>query len=129
VARYAGVGRDVRSSSFSTPSCPGWSHGAARGVYAEVDLQNRDKCSRTTDQRRATIGCVRLLAELLAFPLLSIGGFLVALDILVLLVPIVEGSHELQGTMAWWKPVIGLGIPAITMLAGGIFLTRKLPPQ
>ena len=72
---------------------------------------------------------MRLLAELLTFPLLSIGALLAAIDILVLLVLILGGVHELQGAMAWWKTFVGLGIPAIMMLFGGIFLTRRLAPQ
>jgi hypothetical protein len=72
---------------------------------------------------------MRLLAELLSFPLLSVGALLAALDFLLLLVLIFGGVHELQGTAAWWKSFVGLGIPAIVMLSSGICLTRKLPPQ
>ena len=72
---------------------------------------------------------MRLLADLLTFPLLSIGGMLVIIDILLLLALIVGGPVELEATTGWWDLFVGLGIPGIMMLVGGILLTRKLAQQ
>jgi hypothetical protein len=72
---------------------------------------------------------MRLLASLLVFPLLSLGTMLVAIDILLLLGLIVAGADELEATTGWWDLFVGLGIPGIMMLVGGIVLTRKLPQQ
>ena len=95
---------------------------------AEVQ-RNRNKCLRTTAERHATIECMRLLADLLTFPLLAIGAMLVVIDILLLLALIVGGPPELEATTGWWDLFVGLGIPGIMMLVGGILLTRKLAQQ
>jgi hypothetical protein len=72
---------------------------------------------------------MRLLADLLTFPLLAIGAILVVIDILLLLALIVGGPKELEATTGWWDLFVGLGIPGIMMLVGGILLTRKLAQQ
>gem|GEM_PF-5336083 len=69
---------------------------------------------------------MRWLADLLTFPLLSIGAMLVIIDILLLLALIVGGPAELEATTGWWDLFVGLGIPGVMMLVGGILLTRKL---
>ena len=69
------------------------------------------------------------MADFLAFPLLSIGTMLVAIDTLLLLALIVGGPAELEATTGWWDLFVGLGIPGIIMLVGGILLTRKLAQQ
>jgi hypothetical protein len=68
---------------------------------------------------------MRLLADLLTYTLLSFGAMLVALDILLLLALVVGGPAELEATTGWWDLFVGLGIPGIMMLVGGILLTRN----
>jgi hypothetical protein len=72
---------------------------------------------------------MRLLAEFLTFPLLAIGSMLVAIDSLLLLSFIAGKPAAFAPTTGWWDLFVGLGIPAIMMLVGGIFLTRRLAPQ
>jgi hypothetical protein len=72
---------------------------------------------------------MKSLADLLGYLLLSTGGFLLALDILLVLARIAGGQGELGSMMAWLTLFVGVGIPGITMLVGGILLTRKLAHQ
>ena len=88
-----------------------------------------DASGWTTGGGHATTEGMSLLAKALTFFLISIGAMLLGLDILLLLAGIVEGPGELEATTGWWDLLAGLGVPAIAMLALGIFLERRLPRQ
>lgn len=72
---------------------------------------------------------MKFLAQALSLPLISIGAMLGAMSLLLLLSGIAVGAEELEATTGWWDLLAGMGVPAILMLAGGIFLERKLPRQ
>ncbi len=72
---------------------------------------------------------MKLLAGWVTFYLISIGVMLLAIDFLLMLAAIFGGTNELEATTGWWDLFVGLGVPAVVMLAGGLFLARRLPPQ
>ncbi len=72
---------------------------------------------------------LKLLGEFLGFLLISTGGTFVAIGILLLLSRIGMGQSAPGLTVGWWPLFAGSEVSGIAMLAGGIFLVRRLTPR
>jgi hypothetical protein len=67
----------------------------------------------------------KLLAEFLGFLLVSTGGTLVAIAVLLVLSRIGLGDGDC-GSMVWWlNLVLGSGVSGVAMLAAGLCLVRR----
>ena len=71
------------------------------------------------------MGWVKLLGELLGFLLVSIGGTLFCIGVLLVLSHIVAGHGDTSSLVRWLELVLGSGVSGITMLAVGIWLVRR----
>lgn len=94
--------------------------------------QNWDQGPKTTASPSATIGCmkssrvVKLLGEFLGFLLVSTGGTLIAIGILLVLSRIGLGDGDPGSVVRWVNLVLGSGGFGIAMVAAGVFLVRRL---
>jgi hypothetical protein len=68
---------------------------------------------------------VKLLGELLGFLLVSIGGTLFCIGVLLLLSHIVAGHGDTSPLVQWLGLVLSSGLSGITMVAAGIWLVRR----
>jgi hypothetical protein len=66
------------------------------------------------------------LGEFLGFLLLSTGGTLIAIGVLLVLSRICLGDGDPGSVVRWVNLVLGSGGSGIVMLAAGIFLVRRL---
>jgi hypothetical protein len=68
---------------------------------------------------------LKLAAEFFGFLLLSTGGTLVAIAILLVLSRVGLGDGGLASTARWLNLVLGSGVSGVSMLAAGICLVRR----
>jgi ABC-type Fe3+ transport system permease subunit len=64
---------------------------------------------------------LKLIAEFLGFLLVSIGGTLIAIGVLLAFSRIGPGS-----VVGWLNLVLGCGVSGIAMVAAGVLLVRRL---
>jgi hypothetical protein len=89
------------------------------------------KVSRHLDGRPATIGfmksssTLKIIGEFLGFLLVSTGGTLVCIGILLVLSRIGMGDGDAESVVRWGNLVLGSGVSGIAMLALGICLVRR----
>jgi len=69
---------------------------------------------------------MKSLADLLGFLLLSTGSHLAAIDIVLFLARFAGRQDGLDATTTWLPLFVGLGVPAVIMLVGGVLLTPEL---
>jgi hypothetical protein len=69
---------------------------------------------------------VKLLGEFLGFLLVSTGGTLIAIGILLVLSRIGLGDGDPGSVVRWVNLVLGSGGFGIAMVAAGVFLVRRL---
>ena len=69
---------------------------------------------------------VRLLGEFLGFLLVSTGGTLIAIGLLLVLSRIGLGDGAPGSLVRWVNLVLGSGGSGIVMVAAGVFLVRRL---
>jgi len=90
------------------------------------------KVPRQQPARPATIGFVKsstalkLIGEFLGFLLVSTGGTLVCIGVLLVLSRIALGDGDAGSVVRWVNLVLGSGVSGISMLAAGICLVRWL---
>lgn len=68
---------------------------------------------------------LKLFVEFLGFLLVSTGGTLIAIGVLLLLSRIFMGHRTAGSMVGWWPLFAGAGVSGMAMLVIGIWLVRR----
>ena len=68
---------------------------------------------------------LKLIGEFLGFLLVSIGGSLIAIGVLLVLSRIGLGDGEAGSVVRWVNLVLGSGVSGVAMVAVGVRLVRR----